>query len=274
MKTMNWKTKLWTLGLLILTLGCASLPQRSAASTAGYYRLWQGFQKTGVSNDGLLEALPSFMKETVELYGNASALNQYFVLMPPKAKPASIPEELALVALTSETDYRAIRATPEGTRYSDRHWDLFEKATSKSSKRVVDFEREKPTALEAELGHSMLSPSLDWSEGASYAFIGTRKPGFTQAQFLARLKAHVELATSRMRPRGLRGYLVIATPEYEIAYLNWTSAEDHDRAFATDDGKAVFGDGAEFMDTLMYQEATELPAGAKVENGKFYKVLR
>jgi putative intracellular protease/amidase len=260
-----------TYGLLLGTMACATTSQRAPASTAQYYRVWQGFQKDGLTSEKFMGELPSFMKETVDLYGNAKALNQYFVLIPPKNKPSTIPDELALVALNSEEDYQHVRATPEGTNYSERHWDVFQKGKSQSAKGLVDYTKEKPAKLESHLAYSMFSPVLDWTQGYTLAFIGARRASLDSKTFLTRLQSHIELAADKLKPFGLRGYIVIANENYEIAYLNWPSKKAHDLAFESEGGKLVFKDGGEFMVPVMYEPAFNLAAGETIDHGRFYK---
>jgi len=266
----------WLVWTLMATAGLAfaNPSQKSPAPLAEYFRVWQGFQNAQMTSDQFLGELPSFMRDTVELYGKAQALNQYLVVIPPKNKPDFIPDELALVALTSESAYQTVRATPEGKRYSERHWDIFEKGKSQSAKRLVNYFAEKPAQLEPSVAYSILPPALNWNDGFSLVYIGTRKNDITAAQYLARLKSHIELASRKMGPQGLRGYIVIANEDYEVAYLNWPSQEAHDRAVASLSGKAVFGDASEFMDTLMYEPAFDLVAGEAVDYGRFYKTHR
>ena len=120
--------------LLLVLLSCTHMQ----AQEAQYFRVWQGFQKTTLSKSDFLLTLPTFMKATVDLYHQQNhALINYIVVIPPKNKPAFIPDELALVALTSKNDYQYIRQTVEGQKYSESHWTLFNKENSKSSEPII-----------------------------------------------------------------------------------------------------------------------------------------
>lgn len=259
------------IGLSLLVATGNACATTSQLNSAGYYRVWQGFKKQGMSDTQLMSELPSFMKDTVDLYGSANALNQYLVVIPPKIKPDFIPDELALVALTSEKQYQDIRSTPEGRKYSDRHWDVFEKGKSQSAKKFVDYFAEKPEQLDPTVAYNLLSANIDWSSGYSLAFIGTRKNDLSGEQYLTRLKKHIELAANNMGPLGLKGYIVTATENYEVAYLNWGSKTAHDNALKTAAGTAVFRDAGEFMDTLMYEPSYDLVAGETIDHGHFYR---
>ncbi len=259
--------------VLLGNMACAtpqSGRQPRAAAQATFYRVWQGFQKPGLAPHSLEKGLPSFMKETVDLYGSAGILNQYLVVMPPKGKFANIPDELALVALASEDEYKAVRQTPAGQKYSDRHWDLFSKETASSAKKFVNYEVEKPAKLESGTAYSMFNPKFDWSEGYTLAFVGARKPSLSKDAFLDRLKNHIEMARDVMGPRGLQGYIVFAHDDYEVAYLNWNSQKAHDLTMKDPAAGKVFEDAEQIMERVMYEPAQKHIAGEEVDFNKVY----
>jgi len=267
---MKNKTKLFTLTLASVLAG--ALPA-SAAYEANYFRAWQGFKKSSLSDETFMRELPDFMKKTVDLYQNR-ALNNYIVAIPPLEKPAYIPDEIALVALSSEEDYQSIRNTPEGKKYSARHWDIFDKNTSHSAKHLIDYNQERPDKLDSNWAYDMIGQPIDWSDGVNYVFIGVKKPNGSKGSFLERLKSHIEIARETMEPKGLRGYIVIANENYEIAFLNWESQISHDNAGVSKKGKVVFDDANEFMDVLMYESAAGFTAGKSITYGKAYSTLQ
>ncbi len=244
-----------------------------------YFRVWQGFKRAEFSSAEFLSELPQFMKDTVDIYTDlytfgVMPLNNYIVVVPPQNKPDFIPDELALVALNSEQDYRKIRKTQEGQWYSDRHWDLFQKGVSKSVDPLINYAQEKPSELFHQYSYDMIGKPINWSNGFNAVFIGLRKTSVSQKEFLIHLRKHVELAKTVMVPKGLRGYVVIADKNYEIAYLNWSSKEVHDQAGKSHEGEAVFTDAGSFMDVLMYQEAVPFQAGKSISFGQAYSTLQ
>lgn len=258
--------------LMALLVSLASQASQ-ATDKANYFRVWQGFQKSDLSKQEFMGELPSFMKETVDLYKDR-ALNNYIVAIPPSSAPSYVPHELALVALTSEEDYRQIRQTPEGQKYSARHWDVFDRATSQSAKTFIDYNTEKPQHLTNNWAYDMFGKSIDWAKGANFVFVGTRKKGLSDTDYLDRLKKHIELARDVMGPKGLKGYIVIANKDYEIAFLNWNSKKAHDLAVESKGGQQVFGDAGEFMDVQMYEQAKPFAAGSPVTPGAAYSTLQ
>jgi hypothetical protein len=253
------------LTLLLVTLLGAQ------AQEASYFRAWQGFKNPNVSQSQFEASLPSFMKMTVDLYGGAQILSQYIVVIPPAEKPSFIPDELALVALSTETDYRAIRQTPAGQAYGEAHWKLFNKENSKSADPITDLTA-KPQILKHHQSYDVIGTPIDWSKGYNIVFIGIRKANLSPTQFLRRLTRHVYLTKRALTPKGLKGFLVIANENYEVAYLNWESQKAHDLAFQTSGGKAVSEDSAQFMESLMYQVAAPYDVSTKtpLQLGKAY----
>lgn len=258
--------------LMIAVLMMVSIAAK-AESQAQYFRVWQGFQRVDLSCEEFLGQLPAFMKETVDLY-KETALNNYIVVMPPQNRPSYIPDELALVALSSKEEYQRIRATPEGQRYTERHWDIFDKNKSQSVQHFIDYSNERPIELVSNSAYDMIGQKISWASGANFVFIGTRKVGLSPQEYLSRLQSHVEMAKAVMGPKGLRGYIIIANENYEVAYLNWDSKEDHDAAVSSVEGQAVFRDADQFMDTLMYEPALPFRAGQSIKSGAAYSTMQ
>lgn len=267
--------KILTRGLLAMVFTGISVGGNASAQTidkAAYFRVWQGFQKTELTSVQFLNELPSFMKDTVDLY-QERALNNYIVIIPPAHKPSFIPDELALVALNTKENYEALRSTPEGQKYSARHWDVFNKNTSKSAA-FVNYALDKPANLIHNVAYDMMGNEINWAAGFNTVFIGIKKSELSSVQFLQSLQKHIELAKLVMMPKGLLGYIVIANENYEIAYLNWKSKQAHEQASQSIDAQAVFADAAQIMDTLMYEEAIATQAGQTVTPGSAYSTLQ
>lgn len=258
-------------GIFIMLLVTGTAEGQNKVDQAAYFRVWQGFQKTELTPDQFLNELPTFMKDTVDLY-QQRALNNYIVIIPPAHKPSFIPDELALVALNSKATYELIRNTPEGQKYSARHWDVFNKNNSKSAT-LINYTLDNPVNLIHNTAYDMIGNQINWAQGYNTVFIGIKKSELTSASFLQRLQNHVELAKSVMTPKGLLGYIVIANENYEVAYLNWESKQAHELARESQDGQAVFIDAGQIMDVLMYEEAIAIEAGQTVTPGHAYSTF-
>lgn len=239
----------------------------SAAPTAGYYRVWQGFKRSSVTTEKFNDNLPAFMNWTVSLYGET--LNQYIVGMPPVEKPSFIPDEFALIALSDEASYKKIRATTEGQAYGEAHWQIFEKETSKSAPLNISI----PAALVPGQSYDMIGTPVNWNGGYTVFFIGVRRSDVSVENFLSHLAEHVIFVTETFRPMGLTGYIAIANENYEVAYMNWESKEAADAAFDTMLGDAVRKDAEAMMTFLQFTELKPFN-GSTVIPGEAYSTVK
>lgn len=243
---------------LLLFSSCAH-----ASGPAHYLRLWRGFQLPAFTDAHFQGELPSFMRATTTLYGNA--LSNYLVALPPSGRPAFVPDETALLAFGVESEYQRIRQTPEGRRYGESHWELFDRTRSGSL--VVAHTPKVPSALVANTAYDFGLGGIDWSKGHTTYFVGLKKPG--QGDFFTRLAKHVSLVRDSFLAFGLRGYVVVATADYELAIMNWESDESMSKAFGSLFGQAVMKDGQEFLDNLQRNSAARFD-GLRAEPGSFY----
>jgi len=246
----------------------------SLALEARYFRAWQGFKKTTLTAPQFVDSIPAFMQETVNLYDvTHGILSNYLVVMPPLHKPAYVPDELALVALASRETYQQVRATEAGAVYSARHWDVFEKGISASADPMVDFSATLPSSLEHNKSYDVLCTPIDWSQGHTMVYIGLRKTSLAPAAFLQGLAQHLSLVKRAFSARGLNGYIVIANQDYEVAYMNWDSAEAMQAANRSPEGRAVSRDAHNLLNHLMLEAARPLQAGLPVTYGAAYSTL-
>ncbi|MBI2068351.1 MAG: type 1 glutamine amidotransferase domain-containing protein [Deltaproteobacteria bacterium] len=111
--------------------------------------------------------------------------------------------------------------------------------------------------IEPNVVYDISAEALDWKNGYSTVFVGSRLKGSSPSEFLPHLTKHVGEVKQAFEPQGLRGYIVLATSDYEIAYLNWTSKEAADKAFASPDGKKVVADAQSFMESVLYKQTDE-----------------
>ena len=251
----------WFVGALVLLSS-----QASWAMTARYFRVWQGFKKPGMSDQDFRARLPEFMSATVTLY-HGRGLDNYLVAVPPAGHPAFIPDEFALVAFDSEKSYQAVRATPAGQAYGEKHWEIFDKQVSKSTP-FLAYAEPLPSTLVPNTSYDVIGTPIDWAGGYTVFYLGLRKPEISAEQFLRDLAVHVGFVAGKLTPLGLKGYIIIANPDYEVAYMNWSSKRAMDFAFTQEAGKSVSADGAKILNRLMFQGATK--PGTTVPPGSFF----
>ncbi|AGH96385.1 hypothetical protein [Pseudobdellovibrio exovorus] len=191
---------------------------------ANYFRVWQGFSKD--TPEQMLSALPVFMTGTVDLYVKNKALSNYIVIIPPKESPSYIPHELALVALSSESDYRRIRETAEGKSYSDAHWDVFNRANSKSAPFVKLADLKAEETLISNTAYEVLPTPINWAQGVNYVEIRTRRASLASDVYLKNLKSRLQRIQEFGAYVGIQGCIVLVNENYEVIYTNWKSQKD------------------------------------------------
>lgn len=100
---------------------------------------------------------------------------------------------------------------------------------------------------------SITSQPVSPNPGYSVFFIGARLDRLPVPAFAAALDHHLSLVANLMSPRGLRGYVVYATPDFEVAVMTWTSEADMTKAFAQT-GSIVPDDAGRFLKTLIWEK--------------------
>lgn len=208
------------------------------------YRVFRGVKRADVSTTAFLADLGKRFIPAAPKTHAKNGLVAYLPAVPTAKKAAFLPDEYAVIAYESADVYTKARATPEGNAYSELHWELFDKAASKS---VTAVPLDPTGQVQADVAYDVMQQPTDWQKGHSAFYVGVRKAGVPAAAFLSRLSQHVALAKREFAPLGMDGYIVVATADYEVAYTHWTSAKAADAALGTVGGKRVVADGQGFM---------------------------
>lgn len=219
----------------------------SSVLSAPYYRVFRGVVRGDISREEyLLKLSTSFIPALPPLYAGKGGL-AYIPALPPEVKPAAVADEFALVAFESEEAYRAARATPEGQRYGDLHWTVFDRERTRTGGAVS-----LGSELVAETPYDVLGKPVDWQTGYASFYIGLRKKGVAPEEFLKKMGEHVRVVAQALAPLGLDGYVMVAGADYEAAYLHWPSQKAAEAAFASDASRPVMETGAAILDNLLF----------------------
>jgi quinol monooxygenase YgiN len=265
---MNTECTRWTLLIMLLLVSFLTGGTATAQNGTPYYRFWRGFKKPDISREAFVQALiDDFMPATVQTHGQ-EGLMSYMVILPPASAPWNIPDEIALVAYASEDIYKTITTTPHGRAYQIKHGDIFtpkdNPATgaliipgqSRGSRSLVPrpFAEISPEEFRREAAYDVLSQPVDWQTGHSMFFMGLRKPSLRPDFFWDALYRHIQNVRTAFPAQGLKGYLVLADPNYEIALLNWESREAMEKALNSPAGQALEKEALGFVDPLLWQQ--------------------
>lgn len=235
-----------------MMLPACRTPSAPAARSASvvpvpYYRVFRGVARADISREEFLMKLnTSFIPALPPLYGGKGGL-AYIPALPPETKPTAVADEFALVAFESEEAYRAARATPEGQRYGDLHWTVFDRERTRTGGAVS-----LGSELVAETPYDVLGKPVDWQTGYSSFYIGLRKKGVTPKEFLKGMGEHVRVVAQSLAPLGLDGYVMVAGDDYEAAYLHWPSQKAAEAAFASEAARPVIETGTAILDNLLF----------------------
>lgn len=228
--------------LLSIVFGLLSFPASALpgleSSEATFCRFWRGFRKEGTSPEEFRKRLANeFMPATVRTPGRFG-LCAYLVVVPPMDHPACVPDEIALVMYASEAGYRKMNADPEGKKYQESHWGVFQRGTSGSlvPHALPGVVSEFP---QKGLAFDLMEKSADWQAGYTLFTLEFRRPELEPADFPGKLARHLGAARAAFSSRGLQGCLVLMTEAYVMSFMNWESRAAMDTAFASSDGKAV-----------------------------------
>ena len=129
-------------------------------------RVWRGFkQKDAIADDFKSKVNQRLIPALAEI-GPKQGLTAYIPALLPASKPSSLPDEIALIAYSSATEYQTIRTTPKGSLYGPLHFEdgLFAKELDldrKSTSSVTE-----PWNQEAKIGNAYaLGPvNLNWQK--------------------------------------------------------------------------------------------------------------
>jgi hypothetical protein len=159
---------------------------------------------------------------------------------PPPPRATRAPLEVARDWLRSQLeDSPALEDDSElGSRFIDK--------LNRGETELTDLPSQ-PAAIASGVLYDVMGAPPDWGTGYSTIFIGVREPGTPRDRFLASMSEHVSEVRAAFESRGLRGYTIMATPDFEIAFQNWDSEAAATAAMTSEAGQAVVADA----DTLM-----------------------
>lgn len=233
------------------------------AGAQPYYRFFRGKKRADLSSDLFVSRVNAFVPQVAMSMRILGAV-AYLPALPPLVKPAGIADEYAIVGFPSEEAYRRAMRAPEGKRYLDLHWEVFE-STSTGTRTGPALPLGE--AMEGESAYDVLGRDVDWASGVSAFFIGSSKAGMSAGEFLGKLSAHVRDFRDACAPLGLDGYVVLSGGDYEVAYTHWKDAAAYQAAFASGPCRGVADRASELFDSTPVMFTTAAPAGTFVTPG-------
>ena len=184
-----------------------------ADTQASYFRFWRGYMQEEMTSQEFTRALNSKMlPETGKLASTSAQLLSYHPVMPTLKNISryDLPHEMALVEYESQESYNTYRNTRNGRAYSDLHWDVFSRGTSKSA--VPETFR---GALEFGKSYQIVTAANSWNNYDVTFNIYVRKAGVSDSEYALALRGHLE-KQKKPRPAGL---IVLIDRNYMLEFV-------------------------------------------------------
>lgn len=176
----------------------------SVQAHASFNRFWIGYKLDNITEQKFMENLNNRLLPDLIKLAAGKGLNSYSPYVTPK-NHGDLPDEIALITYDSEEIYRSLRSTAPGVAYSDLHWELFKKDTSKSTV-PVQFDG----TLENDKAYELDAKYEGWKAGTTYLTIYKRSSEDLSVvgKEFAKLKS----------TKGLKNSILLVTEKYIYEY--------------------------------------------------------
>jgi hypothetical protein len=176
-------------------------------------RIWRGFRNPSLSEDKFFEDLGSvFVPATVEMQWR-SGLDAYIPSFPAgKGKPATVPDETAILFWDSQLAYHNGFNTLAIRTYSMTHASVYNTQQKKST---ADFPDLYQGTLQAGQCYYFFPGSIDWMQGTVFHVAGGRPLKTTPATFLSSIQAWAT-GYQQNNPDTAAGAIICATADYVV----------------------------------------------------------
>ena len=188
----------------------------------GAVRVWRGFRSKNITQKDFYDYLGRIFIPTVVQTQAPLGMTAYLPSVLPYNKPASIPDEIALVFYESKNTYSQTFKRVIGRAYALLHRPVF----------GPDSVSEFPTLLKDKFSpncsYYLFKTKTDWYQGLCGVLVGTRIRPQTPKDFHKAI--FTKLKTLQMHQQeGLDGVITVATDDYLIYWEHWnnsTNGED------------------------------------------------
>lgn len=192
-----------------------------------HFRFWRGFKQSTSTFDQFKSHVAMNLVPATRKVGLGKGLVSYlpvFIDLGPRTKPASVPDEVAIIQYESLESYKILAATPEFAEYGKMHYEAgaFARVSPEGFKSgslvstvlppAADIKIDPQQAAAFHLGNVGGPMGSDRVNLNLFEFIGSGDRGACSATFLKNLSA---LSAPRARNWGA---LVVVDPNYILAY--------------------------------------------------------
>ncbi len=188
---------------------------------AKHLRFWRGHIKTDITYTEFQKGLSTiFVPMTANLAKSPAKLISYHPVLFSEKNFLQFkwPAEIALVEYENEIDYRSFRETEEGKKYSNAHWDYFERSSSRSAvaENYVDqVDYDKAYYIESE-------QNPDLKNSTTFIKVYNRDTAVSDADWIEEIKNHI----TRTKSKSPRAVVILVDKNYVMEYSFWSESQD------------------------------------------------
>jgi phosphatidylserine/phosphatidylglycerophosphate/cardiolipin synthase-like enzyme len=199
-------------------------------------RFWRGFGQNRDRLEALRANVNSALIPETTVVGAQRGLLAYLPAMFAAEKPAFLPDEIALIAYSSEDAYNAIRSTPRGALYGPLHFKegMFARETPEGYKstslvakaymgEVLLKSAERPDAPESE-AYFIGPATLDWQAGHTVLRTLLSRADLI-GDYSTKVQGHLDTLNRNRSRNGVQGAVILVDRDYVFELINFVSKE-------------------------------------------------
>lgn len=187
-------------------------------------RFWRGYKQSTVDSATFAAKLNSILIPELGIVGVGRGLQAYLPALLPKAKPAFLPDEVALISYASEESYEAIRSTPRGAGYGPLHFapGLFAKETADGLKSGSTLTEPWTGSVAIGKAYAVGQNEVNWQLGKVELRTVLRPTGVADGDFLQTVATRLTALASQNE--GVDAAIVLVDQAYTMELVHYESA--------------------------------------------------
>lgn len=177
--------------------------------------VWRGFRAPAKSFEEFSSFLGSVFLPSCSLLQPNAGLHAYLPALPRhQGKPATVPDQTALMFWTNQDAYHRAFETVAVRAYTNLHGDAYGPGSS------AQFPVLLGNSLQSEQPYYLVDQPADWMLGQVQHLVGARPDALSVADFHSSIHSWAA-ALRESRPNGMEGGLLCAGDNYVVAWLLW-----------------------------------------------------
>lgn len=178
--------------------------------------VWRGYVSATTTYDKFATFLGTVFLPACSLLQPNAGLRAYVPSMPSQTnKPASVPDQTALMFWADQATYTNAFKTPAVRAYTNLHGDAYD-----TTKSLSGFPIALSSSITAEQPYHLLDNPADWMLGHVRHFVGARQASQPSRDFLSAIQTWA--AAYRLKPpAGVDGAILVAGNDYLAFWEHW-----------------------------------------------------